>query len=368
MTDVTRRVFLRRFAAGLGAASSAWLLMACAQSPAPTAVTRQEPATLPAATPRQTVAPTAAPAVASGKTAVPTSQPTVAPTTASATSAPATAVPTVAQTPYMVVAHGGDKPEELVNRAIAALGGIERFVKPGNDVIIKPNICVAYHSYEYAATTNPWVVGALVKLCKGAGASRVRVMDFPFGGTAAQAYAISGIQDQVAAAGGQMEQMASRKFTKSDIPDGKDLHNWPIYEDILKADVVINVPIAKHHSLAGLTLGMKNMMGTIQNRESIHSNIGQRLADLTSRVKPALTVVDAVRILMANGPTGGNLDDVKKLDTLIATTDIVAADTYAASLFKVKISELPYIDAGQKMGLGTSDLSSVKIEQISVGG
>ena len=268
----------------------------------------------------------------------------------------------------MVVAHGGDQPEELVNRAIEALGGIERFVKPGNDVIIKPNICVAYHTYEYAATTNPWVVGALVKLCKGAGASRVRVMDFPFGGTADQAYTISGIKDQVTAAGGQMEQMAARKFTKAEIPSGKDLHNWLIYEDILKADVVINVPIAKHHSLAGLTLGMKNMMGTVQDRESIHINMGQRLADLTSRIKPALTVVDAVRILMANGPTGGNLADVKKLDTLIATTDIVAADTYAASFFNVKPADLPYIAAGEKMGLGTSDLASVKIEQIAVGG
>jgi uncharacterized protein (DUF362 family) len=256
----------------------------------------------------------------------------------------------------------------LVQRAISALGGIERFVKPGNDVIIKPNICVAYHSYEYAATTNPWVVGALVKLCKGAGAARVRVMDFSFGGTPAQAYAISGIQEQVTAAGGEMETPARMKFVKSDIPQGQDIHDWLIYEDVLKADVLINVPIAKHHSLAKLTLGMKNLMGVVQNRESLHTNLGQRLADLASRVKPALTVVDAVRILTANGPTGGNLDDVKKLDTVIASPDIVAADTYGASLFGVKPGELAYLVAGEKMGLGTSDLSSVKLEQVSVGG
>ena len=132
--------------------------------------------------------------------------------------------------------------------------------------------------------------------------------------------------------------------------------------------MVINVPIAKHHSLARLTLGMKNMMGAIQNRESIHRNMGQRLADLSSLIKPALTVVDAVRILMDNGPTGGDLNDVKKLDTIIATPDIVAADTYAASLFNVKPSDLAYIAAGEKMGLGTSNLASVKIEQITVGG
>jgi uncharacterized protein (DUF362 family) len=266
----------------------------------------------------------------------------------------------------MAVARGGDNPEALVNRAIAALGGMGQFVKPGNDVIIKPNICVAYHSYEYAATTNPWVVGALVKLCKDAGASRVRVLDFPFGGTADQAYAISGVKEQVLAAGGEMETIARMKFVKTDIPQGVDLHDWRIYEDVVKADVVINVPIAKHHSLARLTLGMKNMMGVIQDRESIHRNMGQRLADLTSRIKPALTVVDAVRILMANGPTGGNLNDVKKLDTIIATPDVVAADSYAASFFGVKLDELPYIGAGVKMGLGRSDLDNLKIEQISV--
>jgi uncharacterized protein (DUF362 family) len=316
--------------------------------------------------------PAAAATTASQPTAAaPTSQPS--PTAVpSATAAPATkAAPTAAPAtsrPYLVVARGGNQPEVLVNRAIAALGGIERFVKPGNDVIIKPNICIAYYTYEYAATTNPWVVGALVKLCKGAGASRVRVIDYPFGGTPDQAYAHSGIEEQVKAAGGEMEVPARMKFVKTAIPDGKDIKDWPIYEDVLKADVVINVPIAKQHSLSRLTLGMKNLMGVVQDREGLHWHLGQRLADLTSRVKPALTVVDAVRILMENGPTGGSLDYVKKLDTVIATPDIVAADTYAASLFGVKPEELEYIPAGVKMGLGISDLSSVKLEEILVGG
>ncbi len=268
----------------------------------------------------------------------------------------------------MVVAHGGDKPEELVNRAIQALGGIERFVKPGNDVIIKPNICVAYHTYEYAATTNPWVVAALVKLCLGAGAKRVRVMDNPFGGTADQAYAISGISEQVKAAGGVMELMTNRKFMKTDIPLGVDIKSWMIYDEIINADVIINVPIAKHHSLARLTMGMKNMMGTVINRESIHGRMGQRLADLTGRIKPALTVVDAVRILMANGPTGGNLGDVKKMDMVIASPDVVATDTYAASLFGIKPEQLDYIGAGVKSGIGRSDLANMKIEDITVAG
>ena len=245
---------------------------------------------------------------------------------------------------------------------------MEQFVKPGANVIIKPNICVAYHTYEYAATTNPWVVAGLVKLCREAGAGKVRVIDYPFGGTADQAYTISGIKEQVLAAGGEMEPMRSMKFVETDIPEGKDIQKWNIYEDVLSADLVINVPIAKHHSLARLTVGMKNLLGVVEYREGMHRNMGQRLADLTSRVRPALTVVDAVRILMENGPTGGNLDDVNKLDTVIASRDIVAADTYAATLFGLKPEDLAYIQAGTAMGLGRSDLANLKIEEIGAGG
>jgi len=274
--------------------------------------------------------------------------------------------PTTPAYPDMVVARGGE-PDALVRAALDALGGMEQFVKPGYDVIVKPNICVAYHTYEYAATTNPWVVGTLVKLCWGAGAARVRVMDYPFGGTAEQAYIRSGIEEQVLAAGGMMEPIAFFKFVETDIPEGVDLRTCEIYDDVLQADVVINVPIAKHHSLARLTLGMKNLMGVIKDRPAMHRNLGQRLADLTSRVRPALTVVDAVRILQDNGPTGGDLNDVQKLDTVIASPDIVAADSYAATLFGLEPEHLDYVVAGEAMGLGRSDLGSMMIEEIIVG-
>lgn len=273
----------------------------------------------------------------------------------------------ISEFPQMVVARGGS-PEALVERSLAALGGMERFVNPGNDVIIKPNICVAYHSYEYAATTNPWVVGALVKLCLAAGAGRVRVMDYPFGGEADQAYAISGIAEQVAANGGSMVTMSRFKYVTTPLPDAAALKEADFYEDILKADVLINVPIAKHHSLAGLTLGMKNLMGTVLHRETLHRQIGQNLADLAGFLKPDLTILDAVRILTANGPSGGNLNDVRQLDTLIASPDILAADTYAASLFNIDPFSLDYIKAGSAAGLGQSDLSQIKIEEIAVGG
>jgi uncharacterized protein (DUF362 family) len=354
MNSLTRREFLRRLAAlGLGtAATTAWL-SACGNQPAPTPAAIS-PTTVPLH-PTATAAAVATPIVAA-------TQPARAPTAAATAPVPTA---TTLEYPHLAVVRNGE-PEELVRRALAALGGMERFVSRGDDVIIKPNICVSYHTFEYAATTNPWVVGAVVRQCLAAGARRVRVLDQPFGGGPEEAYRRSGIEEQVKAAGGQMEIMSSFKFVSTEIPRGLDLKKWDMYEDALQADVLIDVPIAKHHNLARLTLGMKNLMGLIRNRSGMHSNIGQRLADITSRFQPTLTIVDAVRILTANGPTGGNLDDVTTLNTLIASPDIVAADSYAATLFGLKPDDLAYVRAGTAMGLGRSDLKNLVIEEIYI--
>jgi uncharacterized protein (DUF362 family) len=266
---------------------------------------------------------------------------------------------------YLAVARGAD-PAEITRQAIAALGGIERFVKSGHDVIIKPNICVDYHPAEYAATTNPTVVATLVSLCLGAGAKRVRVMDMPFGGTPDSAYAVTGIGDAVKAAGGEMEVMSRIKFVNTAIPKGRDITEWEIYQEALKTDVLINVPIAKHHSLARLTLGSKNLLGLVGKPNGIHRNLGQRVADLASLLRPTLTVVDAVRILTAHGPTGGSLNDVKETNTVIASHDLIAADAYGATLFGLTGSDIAFIKAGAEMGLGTLDLKGIKIEEISM--
>ncbi|MCE5258895.1 MAG: DUF362 domain-containing protein, partial [Chloroflexi bacterium] len=239
-------------------------------------------------------------------------------------------------------------------------------VKSGYNVIIKPNICNANNGPEYASTTNPDVVAALVRMCRGAGAKRVRVMDSPFSGTPQQAYVRSGIEAAVQAAGGEMEIMSPMGFIDTDITDGLDIKRWPIYQPVLEADLVINVPIAKNHSLARLTLAGKNIMGMIDNRGGIHRNLGQRLADLATIIRPQLTVIDAVRILMENGPTGGNLDDVKTANTVIASHDMVACDSFATSLFGLKPTDIAYIQAAAAMGLGVTDLGAVKLEEISI--
>jgi len=280
------------------------------------------------------------------------------------------AAPVYAATPsvegtYLAIAHGDD-PGELTRRSIKALGGMERFVSKGQSVLIKPNICVAYHGPEYAATTNPQVVAALVTMARDAGAVSVSVMDYPFGGTAEQAYKVSEIGSAVSAAGGQMVMMSSLKFKETPIPDGKDIKKWDVYQDALKADVIIDVPIAKHHNLTRLTLAAKNLMGLTENRSRLHANLGQRLPDLVTLFKPKLIVVDAFRTLMANGPTGGNLNDVKLSKTVIASHDIVAADAYATSLFGLKPEDIAYIKEGAQRGLGTMDLKSIKIEEFNL--
>jgi uncharacterized protein (DUF362 family) len=267
---------------------------------------------------------------------------------------------------YLAVVHGPD-PVAITRAAIDALGGMASFVKPGFDVIIKPNICTDYHPPEYASTTNPIVVATLVTMCLEAGAKRVRAMDYPFGGTPTSAYEISGIAEAVKAAGGEMHSMNRSKYTWVDIPQGKDLTEAQIYPDILAADLLINVPIAKDHGSTRLTLGAKNLMGVILDRDLMHVNLTQRIADLASLVRPPLTVIDAVRILTAHGPTGGDLADVKQMDTVIASRDIVAADAYATTLFGLTGADIGYIQASADMGLGTMDLSSINIQEINLG-
>jgi uncharacterized protein (DUF362 family) len=269
--------------------------------------------------------------------------------------------------PDIAVVKGGE-PEILARKTLELLGGMKRFVKKGDDVIIKPNIGPAMRSYEYAATTNPWLVAAVVKLCLEAGAGRVRVMDRPFSGSAESGFANSGIREQVEKVGGVIELMSRLKYVSTDIPQGKDIKKWDIYEDILKADVLINMPIAKQHGSSRLTLGMKNLMGTINSAQTFHINLHQRIADLASRVRPALAIIDAIRILTANGPTGGDLKDVRQLDTVIAGTDIVAVDSYATSLFGLKPEDVPHIKIAASMGLGSSSMDGLIIKEASGAG
>ncbi len=351
----TRREFLRYsilYTLGTLAGSA---LAAC--SPAPTA-TPIPPTAAPTAT---TLPPTATHALAPTTAPIATRVPTFAPVATMT----ATPVPPTPTQPYLAVARG-TSPAAITRAAIDALGGISRFVKKGDDVILKPNICNASMGPELATTTNPEVVATLVRLCLQAGAARVRVMDQPFAGTARAAYEKSGIRAAVEQAGGQMEIMAAMKYVDTNFPNGRDIKKWKVYQDILKADVVINVPIAKSHNLAKYTLAMKGLMGVITERPSIHNGIDQRLADLSTVIKPTLNVIDGVRVLVRNGPTSWNPQDHVVMNTIIASHDIVAADAYAIQTFwKVKPESVGYVRIGAAMGIGRMDVENLRVKQVT---
>jgi len=265
--------------------------------------------------------------------------------------------------PDLVVVHGAS-PEKIVKAALDALGGIKKFISRGDIVVIKPNIGWD-RTPEQAGNTNPEVVAAVVKLCFEAGARKVKVFDRPVNDPR-RCYVQSGIAPAVSALGAEADYVDDRKFKDMAI-NGQALKSWPLYTDIFEADKVINIPIAKHHGLAKLTMSMKNWMGVMGgSRRQIHQKLDESLVDLSLKIKPTLTILDAVRILTANGPQGGSLADVKKLDTIIVGVDQVAIDSYGATLFGMKGSDLGYVTLGHKMGLGQMDLSKLHIKKLQV--
>ena len=253
--------------------------------------------------------------------------------------------------------------DDLASRVLDTLGGMSSFVKKGNRVVIKPNIAWDRRP-EQAATTHPLVVRALVQMALDAGASQVMVFDRTCN-EERRCYNNSGIKPELDAMEDRRVKCVhidNRKFVPVRIENGKAIKEWSFYKDALEADCYINVPIAKQHGLSRLTMGLKNVMGVIGGkRGQIHHNIGQKLADLNTVVRPRLTVVDATRILLRNGPQGGSPDDVRKMDTLIASTDPVAADAYATTLFGLKPKDIESTRAAYQMGLGEMDLSKLDI-------
>lgn len=263
----------------------------------------------------------------------------------------------------LVVARG-ESPAKITRAAIDLMGGMKRFISRGDVVVVKPNIGWD-RTPEQAANTNPEVVATVVQLCFEAGAKKVKIFDRPVNDPR-RCYVQSGILGAVKSLGAEMDYMDERKFREMKV-GGEAIKAWPLYSDIFEADKVINIPIAKHHGLAAITMGMKNWMGVMGGqRRLIHQKLDESLADLALVIKPTLTVLDAVRILVANGPQGGDLRDVKKLDTVIVGVDQVAVDSYGATLFGKEGSDLGYVAIAHKRGLGTMDLSKVKIRKISL--
>lgn len=265
----------------------------------------------------------------------------------------------------LVVARGAGKSASFITKAaVDAFGGMKRFISRGDVVVIKPNIGWD-RTTEQAANTNPEVVAAIVKLCFEAGAKKVKVFDRSVNDPR-RCYKQSGIADAVSSLGAEVSFVDDRRFKDVSIK-GQVLTSWPLYTDVLEADKLINIPVAKHHGLTKLTMSMKNWMGIMGGqRGRIHQKIGECLADICLVVKPTLTVLDSIRVLTANGPQGGSPADVKRLDTVIVGIDQVGIDSYGATLFGMKGSDLSYVKAGAAAGLGVMDLSRLKIKKLNV--
>lgn len=251
----------------------------------------------------------------------------------------------------------------LVTKVLEPLGGMTRFVKPGDRVVVKPNIGWDRRP-EQAANTHPLVVKAVVAQALLAGAKKVQVFDRTCN-EQRRCYANSGIEQAIRELNddrAMIEHIDQRKFVPVEIAKGKTLTRWEIYKDALDCDCYINLPVAKHHGLSRLTLGLKNSMGVIGgNRGSLHHDLGQSLADLATVIRPKLTLIDATRILLDNGPQGGNLDDVRRMDTLIAAVDPVAADAYATTLFDLQPDAIASTVAAHRLGLGEMSLERIKV-------
>jgi len=262
--------------------------------------------------------------------------------------------------PRLVVA-GGD-PDRAVRAAVKELGGIGAFVKKGDRVVIKPNIGWDRTPVQ-AANTNPEVVATLVRLCFEAGAGAVVVTDNTCNDPE-RCFTRSGIWKAAQAAGAEVILPAEHRFRDYDM-GGIILGRMPVLVPAVSADRFINVPIAKHHGLSKFTGAMKNLYGILGGRRNrLHQRIDDSIADLAEFIRPTLTVMDATRVLLRNGPQGGNLADTQEVGKVIASTDQVAVDAWSCRLIGLTPADLPYLALAQQRGLGTADLSRVKVTEL----
>ena len=269
--------------------------------------------------------------------------------------------PLEAPQPVLAKAQGTDY-AHLVVDAIQGLGGMKKFVNPGETVVVKPNMAWD-RPPEMGANAHPLVVRQVVELCLEAGAKQVKVLDNTCH-DARKTYVTSGIKAAVEGIGDKravVEFVDERRFVEMKVEKAKALKKWYFYKDILEADRFINIPVAKHHSESRLTMCLKNMMGAIGGwRGRIHVGLAQNIADMNLLLRPDLHVLDATRIMLKNGPSGGRLEDVEVRNLLFAGTDPVALDSYGTTLFGLKPADIGHITKAHEAGRGEMDLAKIK--------
>ncbi len=254
--------------------------------------------------------------------------------------------------------------QELTRKTFEAAGGMNRFIARGDVVVIKPNLSWA-RAPHLAATTNPEVLKAVIELCQEAGAKKVRIADNTING-AQRCFAITGAVQVAKETGADL--IFPRSSLMRDMKlNGNRLDQWPVYTPVVEADKLINLPVAKVHGLSDLTLGIKNWIGAVGGRRyALHQDIHQTIVDLARFFKPVVTLIDATRIMVRNGPSGGNISDVTVKNRLILSNDPVAADARAAALFGYAPEDVGFIRLAKKWGLGAYDSEIPRQHEVSV--
>jgi len=265
------------------------------------------------------------------------------------------------QMPKLVLAKNQDHAQAL-RTALDAMGGIGRFVKPGERVLLKPNL--AWDRVpEQAVNTNPVLVGEMVRQCKVAGASDVMVTDYG-GNDQQRVFLRSGTQSAVEQNGGRMILLDEHDFVEDDLK-GRFITNWPVLKYVFEVERLINMPIAKHHGLLAGTASMKNFFGIIGGeRDRLHARLDQAIVDLAAYFRPTMTVVDATLVLMRNGPEGGSVEDVVVFDSMICATDQVAADSRASEFLGKTGRDISHVALAARQGLGEIDYHKAGYKEI----
>jgi len=260
----------------------------------------------------------------------------------------------------MSVVKGSDR-VKTVDKAIELLGGIERFVKPGETVAIKPNVAFASPPI-LGATARPELVAEVVRLCYDrGGAKKVVVTDNPIN-DAASCFTLTGIGKAAGRAGAKVILPKDRFFRPTTLAGGGLIKNWPIFFGPFEGvDKLIGIAVVKDHHRAGASMTMKNWYGLLGGRRNIfHQDINTIIAELAMMVRPTLVILDGTEVMITNGPTGGSLSDLRRADTMIASCDQVAADAYGCGLLDLAVPDLPYLSKAEKAGAGRIDYESLK--------
>ncbi|WP_029894047.1 DUF362 domain-containing protein [Desulfohalovibrio reitneri] len=271
-------------------------------------------------------------------------------------------------TPDAAVVTGG--PGEAARAAVEMLGGMGRFVKPGQKVVIKPNMSFPTPP-EKGANTHPAVVQAIAAMCSEVGAAEIHILDNPLS-SAERCLEASGIQEACRDMGGRVQALTADRFYKeADIEAGEDMKENAFVREVLEADVLIAAPTAKSHGATGVSLGLKGMMGLIRDRGAMHwrYDLDTAIVDLNTRLKADLTVVDGMFVLSTGGPYGPG--KVLKEDTVIASPDPVAADALAVEAFawygrRFEARQVKHVRLAAERGLGSMDTASLRVKRLAL--